>query len=50
MTTTKEERLNIIQEVINNIKDDATREMYQRLPKRIMHPIKWDTVKVISNE
>ena len=47
---TKEERLNIIQEVIGNIKDDATREMYQRLPKRIMHPIKWDTGKVISNE
>ena len=47
---TKEERLIIIQEVINNIKDDANREMYQRLPKRIMHPIKWDTVKVISNE
>lgn len=33
MTMTKEERLNIIQEVINNIKDDATREMYQSLPK-----------------
>ena len=47
---TKEERLNIIQEVISNIKDDATREMYQRLPKRIMCPVKWDTVKVISNE
>ena len=47
---TKEERLNIIQEVINNIKDDATREMYQRLPKRIIHPIKWDTVKVVSDE
>lgn len=46
----KEERLNIIQEVINNIKDDATREMYQRLPKRIIYPIKWDTVKVISYE
>ena len=47
---TKEERLNIIQEVISNIKDDATREMYQRLPKRIMYPIKWDTVKVVSDE
>ena len=47
---TKEERLNIIQEVINNIKDDATRAMYQNLPKRIMYPVKWDTVKVISNE
>ena len=47
---TKEERLNIIQEVIRDIKDDATREMYQRLPKRIMYPIKWDAVKVISNE
>ena len=47
---TKEERLNIIQEVINNIKDDATREMYQRLPKRIMYPIKWGVVKVVSNE
>ena len=47
---TKEERLNIIQEVINNINDDATRAMYQRLPKRIMYPIKWDAVKVISNE
>ena len=46
----KEERLNIIQEVINNIKDDATREMYQRLPKRVMYPIKWDAVKVVSNE
>ena len=46
----KEERLNIIQEVINNIKDDATREMYQRLPKRVMYPIEWDTVKVISHE
>ena len=50
MTITKEERLNIIQEVINNIKDDATREMYQRLPKRIMYPIKWGTVKAVSNE
>ena len=50
MTMTKEERLNIIQEVIGNIKDDATREMYQRLPERIMYPIKWDAVKVISNE
>ena len=50
MTMTKEERLNIIQEVISNIKDDTTREMYQRLPKRIMYPIKWDAVKVISNE
>ena len=47
---TKEERLNIIQEVISNIKDDATREMYQRLPKRIVYPVKWATVKVISNE
>ena len=47
---TKEERLNIIQEVINNIKDDATREMYQRLPKRIAYPVKWGTVKVISHE
>lgn len=47
---TKEERLNIIQEVIDNIKDDATKEMYQRLPKRIMCPIKWDAVKVVSNE
>ena len=47
---TKEERLNIIQEVINNIKDDATREMYQRLPQRIMYPVKWDTVKVVSDE
>ena len=47
---TKEERLNIIQEVINNIKDGATREMYQRLPKRIMYPVKWDTVKVGSDE
>ena len=47
---TKEERLNIIQDVINNIKDDDTREMYQRLPKRIMYPIKWDAVKVTSNE
>ena len=47
---TKEERLNIIQEVINNIKDDETREMYQRLPKQIMYPVKWDTVKVVSNE
>ena len=50
MTMTKEERLNIIQEVINNIKDDATREMYQRLPQRIMYPVKWDTVKVVSGE
>lgn len=50
MTTTKEERLNIIQEVINNIKDDATKEMYQSLPKRIIYPIKWDAVKVVSNE
>ena len=50
MTMTKEERLNIIQEVINNIEDDDTREMYQRLPKRIMYPIKWDAVKVISHE
>ena len=50
MTITKEERLNIIQEVINNIKDDATREMYQRLPKRIMYPIKWDATKVVGNE
>ena len=47
---TKEERLNIIQEVISNIEDDATREMYQRLPKRIMYPIKWDAAKVIGNE
>ena len=47
---TKEERLNIIQEVINNIKDDATREMYQKLPNRIMYPIKWDAVKVVSDE
>ena len=47
---TKEERLNIIQEVISNIKDDATREMYQRLPKRIVYPVKWDAVKVVSNE
>ena len=47
---TKEERLNIIQDVINNIKDDDTREMYQRLPKRIMYPVKWDAVKVVSNE
>ena len=47
---TKEERLNIIQEVINNIKDDATREMYQNLPKRVMYPVKWDAVKVVSNE
>ena len=47
---TKEERLNIIQDVINNIKDDDTREMYQRLPNRIMYPIKWDTVKVVSDE
>ena len=47
---TKEERLNIIQEVINNIKGDATREMYQRLPKRVMYPTKWETVKVVSNE
>ena len=47
---TKEERLNIIQEVINNIKDDSTREMYQRLPKRIVYPVKWDTVKVIPYE
>ena len=47
---TKEERLNIIQEVIRDIKDDATREMYQRLPKRIMYPVKWDTVKVVSDE
>lgn len=47
---TKEERLNIIQEVINNIKDDATRTMYQNLPKRIMYPIKWDAVKVVRNE
>ena len=46
----KEECLNIIQEVIDNIKCDATREMYQRLPKRIMYPIKWDAVKVIGNE
>ena len=50
MTMTKEERLNIIQEVINNIEDDDTREMYQRLPKRIMYPAKWATVKVISHE
>ena len=48
MIMTKEERLNIIQEAIGNIKDDATREMYQRLPKRIMYPVKWATVKVIS--
>ena len=47
MTMTKEERLNIIQEVIDNIKDDAARTMYQKLPKRIMYPVKWDTVKVI---
>ena len=47
---TKEEHLNIIQEVIENIKDDATRAMYQRLPKRIMYPVKWDAVKVVSNE
>ena len=47
---TKEEHLNIIQEVIENIKDDATRAMYQRLPKRIMYPVKWDTVKVVSDE
>ena len=47
---TKEERLNIIQEVINNIKDDATRAMYQSLPKRIVYPVKWDAVKVIGNE
>ena len=47
---TKEERLNIIQEVIDNIKDDATRDMYQRLPKRTMYPVKWDTVKVVSDE
>ena len=47
---TKEERLNIIQEVINNIKDDATREMYQRLPKRIMYPVKWGAVKVSDDE
>lgn len=47
---TKEERLIIIQEVIDNIKDDAARAMYQNLPKRIMYPVKWDTVKVISNE
>ena len=46
----KEERLSIIQDVINNIKDDATREMYQRLPKRIVYPVKWDTVKVVSDE
>ena len=50
MTITKEERLNIIQEVIRDIEDDATREMYQRLPKRIVYPVKWDTVKVVSNE
>ena len=50
MTIKKEERLDIIQEVIRDIKDDATREMYQRLPKRIMYPIKWDTVKVVSDE
>ena len=50
MTITKEERLNIIQEVIGNIKDDATREMYQRLPNRIMYPVKWDTVKLVRNE
>ena len=47
---TKEERLNIIQEVINSIEDNATRTMYQNLPKRIMYPIKWDTIKVISHE
>ena len=47
---TKEQRLTIIREVISEIKDDATREMYQRLPKRIMYPIKWDAVKVIGNE
>ena len=47
---TKEERLNIIQEIISNIKDDATRAMYQNLPKRIVYPIKWDTVKVVSDE
>ena len=50
MTMTKEECLNIIQEVIDNIKDDATRAMYQNLPKRIMYPIKWGAIKVISNE
>ena len=50
MTMTKEKRLNIIQEVIDNIKDDATRAMYQSLPKRVIYPIKWGTVKVISNE
>ena len=50
MTMTKEERLDIIREVVSNIKDDATREMYQRLPKRVMYPIKWDAVKVVSNE
>ena len=47
---TKEERLNIIQEVIDKIKDDATRSMYQKLPKRIIYPIKWDAVKVIPHE
>lgn len=47
---TKEERLNTIQEVIDNIKHDATREMYQKLPKRIMYPIKWDAIKVVSDE
>ena len=47
---TKEERLNIIQEVISNIKDDAARSMYQSLPKQVIYPIKWGTVKVISNE
>ena len=50
MIMTKEERLNIIQEVIENIKDDATRAMYQRLPKRIMYTVKWDAIKVVSNE
>ena len=47
---TKEQRLTIIREVISEIKDDATREMYQRLPKRVMYPIKWDAVKVVSDE
>ena len=47
---TKEERLNAIQNVIDNMEDGATKEMYQTLPKRIIYPIKWPTIKVISYE
>ena len=45
---TKTERLNIIQEAINNVQDDSVRAMYQSLPVRIVYPTKTNSIKQLG--